>query len=63
MKKTPYQIYDILFKKILTLSSAAVIHLINGLFNTNYDIQSTIRYNWTEFSDDTLRRTLADTIK
>lgn len=62
MEKTPYQIYDILFKKILTLSSTAVINLINGLFNTNYDVNSSIQYNWTEFTDDRLRRVLADTI-
>lgn len=62
MKKTPYQIYDIIFKKILTLSSTAVINLINGLFDTDYDLNSHLRYNWTEFTDDRLRRVLADTI-
>lgn len=62
MEKTPYQIYDIIFKKILTLSSTAVIHLINGLFNTDYPPDSIIQYNWTEFTDDVLRKVLADTI-
>lgn len=62
MEKTPYQIYDIIFKKILTLSATAVINLINGLFDTNYSPDSIIRYNWTEFADDKLRKVLADTI-
>lgn len=62
MTNTIYQIYDKIFKKILTLSSKAVINLINGLFETDYPLDSTIRYNWTEFTDDKLRRVLADTI-
>lgn len=57
-----YQIYDKIFKKILTLSSTAVINLINGLFDTDYPPDSTITYNWTEHIDDKLRRCLADTI-
>jgi len=55
-------IYDKSFKKILTLSSKAVINMINGLFGTSYPTNSNITYNWTEFVDDKLRRTLADTI-
>ena len=62
MAKTIYQIYDKMFKKILTLSSTAVINLINGLFETDYAPDSTITYNWTEFEDNELRKTLADTI-
>ena len=56
------QIYDKTIKKILTLSSTAVVNLINGLFSTNYPPDSTITYNWTEFNDDNLKRILADTI-
>ena len=55
-------IFDKVFKKILTLSTKAVINLINGLFGTDYPEDSTITYNWTEFMDTELRRTLADTI-
>lgn len=62
MEKEIYHIYDKIFKKILTLSSTAVINLINGLYGTDYPPDSTIDYNWTEFHDDGLRRTLADTI-
>ena len=57
-----YHIYDKMFKKILTLSSKAVINFINGLFQTDYPTDSTISYNWTEFHDDNLTKTIADTI-
>lgn len=57
-----HDIYDKIFKKILTLSTTAVSNLINGLFDTNYPPNSTITYNWTEFESDTLDRKLADTI-
>ena len=57
-----HQIYDILFKKILTLSNMAVINLINGIFGTRHPTDSTVRYNWTEFSNNNLKRILADTI-
>ncbi|MCM1180213.1 MAG: hypothetical protein NC347_08165 [Clostridium sp.] len=56
------QIYDKTVKKILTLSSTAVVNLINGLFGTDYPPDSTITYNWTEFTNDKLKRILADTI-
>ena len=62
MSKTIYHIYDKIFKKILTLSSTAVVNLINGLFNTDYPLNSTISYNWTEFENSELKRILADTI-
>ena len=55
-------IYDKVFKKILTLSSKAIINLINGLYETDYPLDSTITYNWTEFEDDNLKKILADTI-
>ena len=57
-------IFDRAFKKILTLSSKAVTNMINGLFNTNYDPDTTtISYHWTEHqADSTLKTTLADTI-
>ncbi len=57
-----YQIFDKVFKKIITLSTKAVINLINGLFDTDYPLDSAITYNWTEFVDDSLRKILADTI-
>ena len=57
-----HQIYDKTMKKILTLSPGAIINLINGLFHTEYPLDSSITYNWTEHHDDDLKRTLADTI-
>ncbi|MBP3544118.1 MAG: hypothetical protein J6J86_07810 [Lachnospiraceae bacterium] len=57
-----HQIYDKIFKKILTLSEGAVVNLINGLFDTNYPPDSTVQYNWTEFEDNGLKKTLADAI-
>ena len=62
MSNTTYHIYDKVFKKILTLSSTAVINLINGLFETNHPTDSTITYNWTETENGELKRTLADAI-
>lgn len=62
MEKEIFQICDKIFKKILTLSSGAVINLINGLYGTNYAKDSIITYNWTEFVADDLKRILADTI-
>ena len=55
-------IYDKIFKKVLTLSSKAVINFINGLFETQYSTDAKVTYNWTEFHDDNLKRILADTI-
>lgn len=62
MEDRIYHIYDKIFKKVLTLSSRAVVNLVNGLFDTEYAPDSTIDYNWTEFVDDKLKRILADTI-
>lgn len=60
--KEIYQIYDKAFKRILTLSDKAVIHLINGLFGTDYPTDSKITYNWTEHENKDLKRTLSDSI-
>jgi len=60
--KEIYQIYDKAFKRILTLSTKTVINLINGLFGTEYPLNSKITYNWTEHEDKNLKRTLSDSI-
>lgn len=59
-----HKIFDSTFKKILTLSSKAVVNMINGLFYTSYDPDTAeVFYHWTEsVKDDTLKTTLADTI-
>ena len=60
--KEIHQIYDKAFKRILTLSDKAVIHLINGLFGTDYPTDSMITYNWTEHENKELKKTLSDSI-
>ncbi|MCM1231852.1 MAG: hypothetical protein NC489_17170 [Ruminococcus flavefaciens] len=62
MPESNFHLYDKLFKKTLTLSPVAVVNLINGLFGTDYPSDSSITYHWTEFEDEKLCRTLADTI-
>ncbi len=57
-----HDLYDRMFKRILTLSDKTVINLINGLFYTEYPENSTITYNWTEHVDKNAKRTLADSI-
>lgn len=60
-EKIPF-IFDKVFKLVITLSRKAVINLINALFGTHYPADSTVEYNWTESVDNTLKRTLSDTI-
>ncbi len=62
MTDNTHHIYDKMIKKILSLSSKAVINLINGLYHTNHSTNCTLTYNWTEHVEDNLNRTLADTI-
>ncbi|MBP3544263.1 MAG: hypothetical protein J6J86_08560 [Lachnospiraceae bacterium] len=62
MAKEIYHVYNEAFRTILTLSSAAVINLINGLYDTDYTLDSTIDYNWTEFDGEEYPHTLADTV-
>ena len=56
------QIYDKIFKRIITLSNRAVINFINGIFNRNFPPDSKLTYNWTENIKDSLEKTIADTI-
>lgn len=60
--QSPHDIYDRMFKRILTLSSTAVIHFINGLFHMDYSEDSVITYNATESVDSNLQKRLADKI-
>lgn len=46
----------------MKLSSAAVIHFINGLFETNHPLESTVEYPNTETVSNKLRRLLSDMI-
>jgi hypothetical protein len=56
------QIYDKIFKRILTLSNSAVINFINAIFSKNFPADSEIIYNWTENIKDDLHKTIADTV-
>ncbi len=60
--KRPHDIFDRIFKRIITLSSATIVRFINGIFDADYPIDSTVTYNWTENVDDKLKKTIADTI-
>ena len=62
MAEEAHDIYDRMFKRILTLSGKVVVRFINGLFQTDYPENSKITYHWTEFEDDSLKKTLADAI-
>ena len=44
-QKNIHHIYDKIFKKILTMSAGSVIRLINGLFGTDYPVDSEVTYN------------------
>ena len=57
-----HDIYDRIAKRCLSLSTRCTVNLINGLFGTDYPVDSEVTYNWTENTDDELKRTLADTI-
>ena len=57
-----HDIYDRVAKRCISLSTRCTVNLINGLFGTNYPVDSKVTYNWTENTDDELRRTLSDTI-
>lgn len=50
---TIHHIYDKIFKKILTLSSTAVINLINGLFETDYPTDRR-RSHFSTYTDNTI---------
>lgn len=56
------QIYDKIFKRILTLSNVAVVNFINGIFGRNFPTDSKLTYNWTENIKNSLEKTIADTI-
>jgi hypothetical protein len=54
------QIFDKIYKRMLTLSTPAVIRYINGLFHKNYPLDSRLGYHWTENIKDNLEKTISD---
>jgi len=59
-EQTIVQIFDKIYKRILTLSAPAVIRYINGLFHKDYPLDSRIGYHWTENIKDNLDKTISD---
>jgi predicted transposase/invertase (TIGR01784 family) len=55
-------LFDKVFKKLITSSPRGVIHLINGLFNINYPLDSPVEYLSTEFIGERLHPRRSDTM-
>lgn len=62
MAELYHDIFDRVFKKTISLSSKAVLRMINSMFEKDYPMDSDVTYNWTDLIKDDLRRILADTI-
>jgi hypothetical protein len=58
----PKHIFDLCFKRLLHLSSGAIVHFINGLFETDYPQDSTVTYPSTETITDSLKRVVSDIV-
>ncbi|MBR1506381.1 MAG: hypothetical protein IJ619_00035 [Eubacterium sp.] len=58
----PHDIFDLSFKRIVSLSHPTIVNFINGLFGTDYPLDSTVTYNWTENVDKDMKHTISDTI-
>lgn len=57
-----HDIYDRICKRCISLSGRATIMLINELYGKDYPLDSRVDYHWTEHTDNSLRRTLSDSI-
>lgn len=56
MSEDFYSIYDRAAKRCLSISHKGTLLLINGLFETDYPLDSAVTYHWTEHHDEDLRR-------
>ncbi len=61
-QKEVHQIYDKVFKRIMSLSNLAIINLINGLFGTNHPLDSTVELPRSEFTTVMLKGRFADVL-
>ena len=61
-KRETQQIFDLILKQLLRLSTPAVVQFINGLFGTDYPLDSTIEYPNTENVSRKLKRLLSDMV-
>jgi predicted transposase/invertase (TIGR01784 family) len=60
MKRETPHIFDAIFKRLMELSGTAIIQFINGLFDVNHPLDSTVEYPKTENVSKKLRRLLSD---
>jgi hypothetical protein len=58
----PYQIFDRTFKRLLRLSSGAVILFINALFGTKHPVTAKVEYLSTEHITDKLDYWVGDVL-
>ena len=59
-QNNPPHIFDRVFKRLMTLSKPVIIQFINGLFQTNYPLDSPVIQLATESVTDKLERFIAD---
>ncbi|MDR1621018.1 MAG: hypothetical protein LBS00_01445 [Synergistaceae bacterium] len=62
IKRETVHIFDLILKQLIRLSSVAVIQFINGLFDANHPLDSTVEYPSTETVSKKLRKLMSDTI-
>ncbi|MDR3230976.1 MAG: hypothetical protein LBT65_06025, partial [Synergistaceae bacterium] len=63
MKRETLHIFDGIFKRLMESSSLAIIQFINGLFDADHPLDSTVAYPKTETVKDTsLRPQMSDTV-
>lgn len=55
-------IFDLILKQLMRLSNVAIVQFINGLFETNHPVDSTVEYPNTETVSRKLRKLLSDTV-
>ncbi|MDR1176320.1 MAG: hypothetical protein LBK83_12730 [Treponema sp.] len=59
-KHDTHNVFDKVFKRLILSSTGAVIHLINGLFGTEYPLDSSIEYPNTEFITEQMKQLYPD---
>jgi hypothetical protein len=58
----PHDLYDLAFKRLMHLSSTAVVSFINGIFDAKHPVTSTVVYASTEDVGDKLQKTHKDMV-
>jgi hypothetical protein len=58
----PHDLYDLAFKRLMHLSSTAVVSFINGIFDAKHPVTSTVEYASTEDVSGKLQRTHKDMV-